>query len=85
VETILFGGVSLMPRIRVILENDNGSPLPESVEQVYVLENECDTLNQIDEAVEQFKNVALPHIEQTLLAQSQQRFVTQEKKTVLET
>jgi len=74
-----------MPRIRVILEDDNGSPLPDTAEQVYVLDNDCDTLNQIDEAVEQFKNIALPHIEQTLLSQSQQRFTTQEKKTVSET
>ena len=66
----------------MILEDDNGSPLPESVAQVYVLENECATLNQIDEAVEQFKNIALPHIEQTLLSQSQQRFTAQEKKTL---
>lgn len=71
-----------MPRIRVILEDDNGCPLPDTDAQVYVLENGCDTLNQIDEAVEQFKNAALPHIEQTLLSQSQQRFTTQEKKTV---
>jgi hypothetical protein len=43
-----------MPRVRIVLEDDNGHPLPET-EQVYTLENPCDTLNQIEAAVETFK------------------------------
>ena len=71
-----------MPRIRLILEDDNGTVLPETTEQVYVLPGSCDTLNSIEAAVETFKKAALPHIEQTLLTQAQQQFVVEEKKTV---
>ena len=71
-----------MPRIRLILEDDNGQPLAENAEQVYALENDCDTLNQIEAAVETFKNTALPTVEQTLLTQAQQRFADAKKKAV---
>ncbi len=69
-----------MPRIRLILEDDNGMPLPATTEQVYVLPGSCDTLNRIEAAVETFKQVALPQLEHTLLAQAQQQFVGEEKK-----
>ena len=69
-----------MPRIRLILEDDNGLPLTEAAQQVYALENDCDTLNQIEAAVETFKNTALPQVEQTLLTQAQQRFANAKKK-----
>lgn len=68
-----------MPRVRLVLEDDNGNLLP-NTEQVYVLEGDCDTLNQIEAAVETFKKRALPPLEQALLTQAQERFVTQEKK-----
>lgn len=70
-----------MPRIRLILEDEQGNPLPESPDQVYLLDGQCDTLNQIEAAVEKFKNAALPQLEQTLLTKAQQRFVNEEKKT----
>ena len=69
-----------MPRVRIMLEDDNGNPMPET-EQVYPLENACDTLNQIEAAVETFKNQALPPLEQALLTQAQARCIAQEKKT----
>ena len=69
-----------MPRVRLILEDDNGNPMPHT-EQVYVLEGECDTINQIEAAVETFKKNALPPLEQALLTQAQERFVTEEKKS----
>lgn len=69
-----------MPRIRLILEDDNGNPLPENAEQIYRLEGDCDTLNQIEAAVEAFKQQALPQVEQTLLTKAQQRFVHEKKK-----
>jgi hypothetical protein len=69
-----------MPRVRIVLEDDNGNALPET-EQVYTLENACDTLNQIEAAVETFKNQALPPLEQALLQDAQERCITQEKKT----
>ena len=69
-----------MPRIRVVIEDDNGKPLPENAEQVYTLDGECDTINQIEAAVEKFKNQALPQVEQTLLTKAQQRFVSAGEK-----
>lgn len=72
-----------MPRVRLVLEDDNGNPLP-GTEQVYLLEGNCDTLNQIEAAVETFKKRALPPLEKALLTQAQERFLTQEKKTVPE-
>jgi hypothetical protein len=67
-----------MPTIRVILEDDNG----EQTEQTFALHGNLDTLDAIDEAVEQFKNDALPKIEQELLQQNQERLAAKEKKTV---
>jgi hypothetical protein len=69
-----------MPRIRLILEDNHGIPLPENAEQVYLLDGDCDTLNQIEAAVEKFKNHALPQVEQTLLTKAQQRFVSEGEK-----
>ena len=65
-----------MARIRLVLEDDNGNPLPDTQRHIYPLQGQCDTLNQIEEAVENFKNQALPQIEMTLLTQAQQRFGT---------
>ncbi len=69
-----------MPRVRIILEDDNGNPMPEG-EQTYPLENACDTLNQIEAAVETFRKQALPSLEQALLKEAQERCIAQEKKT----
>lgn len=66
-----------MPRIRVIVEDDNS----QQTEQTFPLEGSLDTLDAIDEAIEQFKNEALPRIEKELLHQSQERLVAEEKKT----
>ena len=66
-----------MPRVRPIVEDDQGN----QTQQSYPLEGSCDTLNQIEEAVEKFKNQALPQIEEILLQQAQERFATREKKT----
>jgi hypothetical protein len=68
-----------MPRVRLVLEDDNGNPLP-NTEQIYVLEGDCETINQIETAVETFKKSALPPLEQALLTQAQERFVTAAKK-----
>jgi hypothetical protein len=69
-----------MPRVRLILEDDNGNPVP-NTEQIYLLEGNCNTLNQIETAVESFKKRALPPLEQALLTQAQEHFVNTEKKT----
>jgi len=64
-----------MPRIKVIVEDDNGLPLTDTAECIYVLEGSCETLDDIDEAVERFKNTALPDVEKLLLQQTQKQFV----------
>jgi hypothetical protein len=48
-----------MPRVRLILEDDHGNPIPD-IEQIYVLGGDCDMVNQIEAAVETFKRSALP-------------------------
>jgi hypothetical protein len=68
-----------MPRVRLILEDENGNPLP-GTEQVYVLDGECDTLNRIEAAVETFKKNALPALEQSLFTRAQEQFVVEQKK-----
>jgi hypothetical protein len=68
-----------MPRVRLVLEDDNGNPIADT-EQVYVLQEDCDTINQIEAAVETFKHSALPPLEQALLNQAQERFVKTRKK-----
>lgn len=67
-----------MPRIRLIVEDDQGN----QNEKSFVLAGDLDSLDGIDEAVEQFKNQALPQIEQELLAGAQERAVHAEKKTL---
>lgn len=66
-----------MPRIRLILEDDNGT----QTEQTFTLNGNLDSLDGIDEAVEQFRLDALPDLEKTLLEQAQARTL-QEKKTL---
>jgi hypothetical protein len=48
----------------------------------FALPDDLDNLDQIDDAVEEFKNQALPQIEKQLLAQAQQRAAAELKKTV---
>lgn len=71
-----------MPRVRVVIEDDNGNPLPQT-EQIYVLDSDCDTLNQIEASVETFRKSALPALEASLLAEAQERYITAEKKKVI--
>ena len=66
-----------MPKIRLIVQDDAGN----KTEKTFTLAGDLDTLDGIDEAVEQFKNAALPQIEQNLLARAQERALEQEKKT----
>lgn len=63
-----------MPRIRIILEDDQGNPLPDA-RRTYRLEGDLDTLDGIERAVETFKERALPEVERSLLTEAQRRFV----------
>jgi hypothetical protein len=65
-----------MPRIRLILEDDNGT----QTEQTFALTGDLDTLDGIDEAVEAFRLQALPDIEKTLLEQAQERTLQEKKR-----
>ena len=64
-----------MPHIRLILQDDEGNPIPGAEERIYQLQGECETLDQIEQATEKFKQQALPEIEHSLLARAQQHFV----------
>jgi hypothetical protein len=66
-----------MPQIRLIVEDDAG----QQTEQTFALTGDLESLDGIDEAVEQFKNAVLPHIEQQLLVKAQERACQEEKKT----
>ena len=66
-----------MPKVRILLEDDNGT----LTEQTYTLTGDLDSLDGIDESVEQFRLEALPALEKALLEQTQQRAVEAEKKT----
>lgn len=66
-----------MPHIRVTLHNDDGT----TFEKTFALTGDLDSLDGIDEAVEVFKNDALPQVEHALLEKAQERLVTTEKKT----
>lgn len=67
-----------MPEITLILKDDDGNQM----EKAFTLAGDLDSLDGIDEAVEQFKNQALPQIEQELLTDLQERALQKEKKTL---
>lgn len=69
-----------MPHLQLTLRNDDGT----TTEQIFDLGGDLSDLDAIDEAVEQFKNAALPRVEQQLLSQAQERLAAQEKKTVMD-
>ena len=64
-----------MPRIRLILEDDEGNPIPAAEQRIYQLQGECENLDEIERAVEGFKRQALPEVEHSLLTRAQERFV----------
>ena len=66
-----------MPKIQLILDDDQGN----QTEKTFQLNGDLDHLDGIDEAVEEFKNQALPQVEKELLAQAEQRALQEEKKT----
>ncbi len=68
-----------MPQIQLVVRHDDGT----TTEQTFDLGSDVTDLDAIDEAVEQFKNAALPQVEQQLLSHVQERLAAQEKKTRL--
>ena len=69
-----------MPRIRVVLEDDNGQPLTAEATLLYSLAGSCSTLDAIDDAVEEWRKKALPDIEKALLQKAQHDAIA--KKTL---
>jgi TolA-binding protein len=69
------GDENLMPHIRLIFQDDEGNPIPGLEERIYQLQGELETLDQIEQATERFKQQALPEIEHSLLKRAQERFV----------
>ena len=69
-----------MPQIVLTIRNDDGT----TTERTFDLPGDLDSLDAIDEAVEQFKNAALPEVEQHLVSAAQDKAVAQEKKTLSE-
>ena len=68
-----------MARIRISLEDDNGNLLLTGAEQLYALTTPCDTLNSIEQAVEEWRKKALPEIEKTLLQKAQEQAIAKKK------
>lgn len=69
-----------MPRVRILLESDDGQPLGSLSEQVYPLNSSCSNLPQIEASVEAFKKAALPCLEAQLLNVAQRDALEREKK-----
>lgn len=67
-----------MIRIKVVIEDEQGNILRQSEAQTLELGQQ--TLDEIEGAVESWRQQALPEIEAELLHQAQQEF-TQDKKT----
>ncbi len=70
-----------MPHIRLILQDDEGNPIPGAEERIYQLqEGELETLDQIEQATEKFKREALHEIEHSLLSRApERRFVVADR------
>ncbi len=69
-----------MPHIRLIFQDGEGNPIPGVEELIYQLEGELESLDQIEQATEKFKQQALPEIEHSLLARAQERFVVADNR-----
>jgi L-lactate utilization protein LutB len=72
-------------RVRITLEDDFfdeqlGRSTTISAERVYELPEGLETLSEIEAAVEQLKQAALPQLEKELLTLAQQRFVARQKR-----
>ena len=67
-----------MATIRMTLEDNEGRQVTEQ----YELPDNLDSLDDVDVAIEQFKNEALPRLEQELLQQAEARALAAEKKAV---
>jgi len=65
-----------MPQIELTVRRDDGR----CETHTFALTGDLTDLDAIDEAVERFKNAALPQVEQVLMTQAQEHAVAQAKK-----
>ena len=70
-----------MATIEVTLRDDEGNVIGSSISRTYTLELGQQTLHEIEGSVEQFKQQALPEIEQVLLEHAQTCFTQEVKKS----
>ena len=69
-----------MARIEIIIRDEQGNIINQATQETYELGAELNNLNQIERAVEQFKQALLPALEADLLSQHQQVTVHALKK-----
>lgn len=71
-----------MACIEIIIRDEQGNIINQATQGRHELGSELNNLNQIERAVEQFKQVLLPALEADLLSQHQQVTVQALKKKV---
>jgi len=69
-----------MARIKITIEDDFGNRIGKEEFKEYYLNIGNGTLDEIEGAVEEFKNRALSEIEKQLLKQEQSKYIAEEKK-----
>jgi hypothetical protein len=70
-----------MPTIELVLRDDNNQIISQQSIKKYPLDWKSQSFHDIEGAVENFKNLALPDIERDLLEAAQQAFIQDKKKT----
>lgn len=69
-----------MARIEIIIRDEQGNIINQATQQRYELGSDLNNLNEIERAVEQFKQAMLPALEADLLSQHQQTTIRVLKK-----
>lgn len=73
-------GGRLMPTIELILRDENGQIMGQQFVKKYPLDWKSQSFHDIEGAVENFKQKALPDIEASLLEAAQDAFIQDKKK-----
>jgi len=73
-----------MATIELIIRDDQGNILQSTATMTYTLNLGSQTLNEIEGAVENWKQIVLPDMERQLLEAAQAQFTDSKKKTVKE-
>ncbi|MBD2778741.1 hypothetical protein [Iningainema tapete] len=71
-----------MASIELIIRDDNGNILQSTTTMTHTLNLGSETLDEIEGAVENWKQIVLPDIERKLLEAAQAQFTESKKKTV---